>query len=208
MSQEQPVVYLIDDDESVREGIADLLRSVGHQVKSFGSAQEFLDGTRPDAAGCIVLDVRLPGPSGLEVQRTLIKKRIRLPIIFISAHGDISMTVRAIKSGAIEFLTKPVHEQHLLDAVQEGIERDRGRRKDVEVVFELRDRLESLTTREREVLLLVVRGLRNKQIAAQIGVSEMTVKVHRSHVMQKMRASSVVELVRMVDQFGLTDEAP
>ena len=206
MGEEQPAVYLIDDDASVREGIADLLRSVGHRVQSFESAQTFLDNTSPDAAGCIVLDVRLPGPSGLEVQRALIQRKIRLPIIFITGHGDIPMTVRAMKSGAIELLTKPVHEQRLLDAVQEGLERDRNSRKEAEFVVELQDRLLSLTPREREILMLVVRGLRNKQIAAEAGVSEMTVKVHRSHVMQKMRANSVVELVRMIDQLGLSDQ--
>ena len=153
-----------------------------------------------------MLDVRLPGPSGLEVQRALIQRKVRLPIIFITGHGDIPMTVRAMKSGAIEFLTKPVHEQQLLDAVQEGLERDRNSRKEAEFVVELQDRLLSLTPREREILMLVVRGLRNKQIAAEAGVSEMTVKVHRSHVMQKMRANSVVELVRMVDQLGLSDQ--
>ncbi len=203
MKEQQAIVYLIDDDESVREGMADLLRSVGHQVQPFGSAQEFLDSARPDAAGCIVLDVRLPGQSGLEVQRTLVQSNIHLPVIFVSAHGDIPMSVRAIKSGAIEFLTKPVHEQQLLDAVQGGIERDRARRKEAKVVAELRQRFDSLTPREREIFTLVVSGRRNKDIAAKVGLSEMTVKVHRSHVMQKMRTSSLVDLVRMADQLGV-----
>jgi FixJ family two-component response regulator len=204
MKAEQPVIYVIDDDESVREGVTDLLRSVGHMVQSFVSAQEFLDSTRLDAPGCIVMDVRLPGPSGLEVQRTLTNSNIQLPIIFISGHGDIPMSVHAIKSGAIEFLTKPLHEQQLLDAVQAGIERDRARREKVKAVDEVRKRFDVLTPRERDIFTLVVSGRRNKQIAGQLGLSEMTVKVHRSHIMQKMRASSLIDLVRMADQLGVT----
>jgi RNA polymerase sigma factor (sigma-70 family) len=207
MSEDQPIVYIIDDDESVREGVADLLRSIGQRVQLFGSAQEFLDSTRPDAPGCIVLDVRLPGPSGLEFQRRLIKSNIQFPIIFISGHGDIPMSVRAIKSGAIEFLTKPLNEQQLLDAVQAGIARDRRRRAEAKVVAELQERFESLTPREREILTLVVSGCRNKDIATQIGLSEMTVKVHRSHIMQKMRASTLVDLVRMADKLGAPTKA-
>jgi len=207
MKEEQPIVYLIDDDESAREGMADLLRSVGHKEHPFGSAQEFLDSARPNAPGCIVLDVRLPGPSGLEVQRTLTKSNIHLPIIFVTGHGDIPMSVRAIKSGAIEFLTKPVHEQQLLDAVQAGLERDRARREEAEVVAELRQRFDSLTPREREIFRLIAIGRRNKVIAAEAGLSEMTVKVHRSHVMQKMRANSLIDLVRMADQLGVSAES-
>jgi FixJ family two-component response regulator len=203
MSEQRPLVYLIDDDESVREGVADLLRSVGHTVRSFRSAQEFLDSPRPDAPGCIVLDVRLPGPSGLEVQRSLTEMGVKLPIIFISGHGDIPMSVRAIKSGAIEFLTKPLHEQQLLDAVQTGVERDRARREEATLGAELQERFNSLTPRERDILALVVSGQRNKQIAGQFGLSEMTVKVHRSHIMQKMRARSLVDLVRMADRLGV-----
>jgi FixJ family two-component response regulator len=199
MKEEQPVVFVIDDDASVRDAIADLLRSVGLTVESFGSTQEFLQRERPDVPGCIVLDVRLPGPSGLEFQRTLSNSSIHLPIIFISGHGDIAMSVRAMKSGAIEFLTKPVPEQQLLDAIQTGIERDRARRREARVVAELRERFDSLTPREREVLALVVTGRRNKQIAAQVNLSEMTVKVHRSQIMRKMRAKSLVDLVRMAD---------
>ena len=176
MSDEKPLVFVIDDDASVRDAIADLLCSVGVEVQSFGSTQEFLQSNRPDAPGCIVLDVRLPGPSGLEFQRTLNKSNIHLPIIFISGHGDIPMSVRAIKSGAIEFLTKPLPEQELLDAVQTGIERDRARRQEANMVAKLRERFDSLTPREREVLALVVSGRRNKQIAAQAKLSEMTVK--------------------------------
>jgi FixJ family two-component response regulator len=202
MREEQPVVFVIDDDASVRDAIVDLLRSVGLAVESFGSTQEFLQSNRPDAPGCIVLDVRLPGPSGLEFQRTLSKSNIRLPVIFISGHGDIPMSVRAMKSGAIEFLTKPVPEQELLDAIQTGIERDRSRRREAKVVSELQERFDSLTPREREVLALVVTGRRNKQIAAQANLSEMTVKVHRSQIMRKMRAKSLVDLVRMADALG------
>jgi len=204
MTQEESVVFVIDDDASVREALEDLLRSIGLRTELFGSAQDFLESKRPDAPGCIVLDVRLPGPSGLEFQRTLIESGIRLPIIFISGHGDIPMSVRAIKSGAVEFLTKPVHEQALLDAIQAGIERDRIRREEEGVVAELRDRFESLTPRERQVLTLVVTGRRNKQIAAQAKLSEMTVKVHRSQIMRKMRAKSLIDLVRMADKLGVS----
>jgi FixJ family two-component response regulator len=207
MSEERPIVYVIDDDESVREGVADLVRSVGQQVQLFWSAQEFLDSTRVDAPGCIVLDVRLPGLSGLEVQRRLMKSNVQLPIIFISGHGDIAMSVHAIKSGAIEFLTKPLNEQQLLDAIQAGIARDRTRREEAKVVAELQERFDSLTPREREILTLVVSGRRNRHIAEQVELSEMTVKVHRSHIMQKMRASSLVDLVRMADQLGVSTKA-
>ena len=204
MKQERSIVYVIEDDEAVRESITDLLRSVGHDVHSFRSAQEFLDSSRPDVPGCIVLDVRLPGQSGMEVQRRLIKSDIHLPVIFISGHGDIPMSVRAIKSGAIEFLTKPLNEQELLDAVQAGLARDRGQREEGKIVAQLHARFEQLTPREREILSLMVTGRPNKQIAAEVGLSEMTVKVHRSHVMQKMRASSLVDLVRMADKLGIT----
>ena len=204
MSDEQPVVFIIDDDASVRDAVTDLLRSVGLGAESFGSTQEFLQSTRPDAPACIVLDVRLPGPSGLEFQRMLNNSGIHLPIIFISGHGDIPMSVRAMKSGAVEFLTKPLHEQELLDAVQAGIERDRARRQEGKVVAELQERFDSLTPREREVLTLVISGCRNKQIADQAKLSEMTVKVHRSQIMRKMRAKSLVDLVRMADKLGVS----
>jgi RNA polymerase sigma factor (sigma-70 family) len=202
MEEERPVVFVIDDDASVRDGVEDLIRSVGLDVESFGSAQEFLASKRPDAPGCIVLDVRLPGASGLEVQRELMKSSVQLPIIFISGHGDIPMSVRAMKSGAIEFLTKPLREQELLDAVQAGIERDRARRQEAKLVAELRERFKSLTSREQEVLTLVVTGRPNKQIAAQLDLSEQTVKVHRSQIMRKMRAKSLVDLVRIADKLG------
>ncbi len=196
-------MFVVDDDASVRDALEDLLRSVGLEARSFGSTQEFLQSERPDAPGCIVLDVRLPGPSGLEFQSALMKANIHLPIIFISGHGDIPMSVRAMKSGAIEFLTKPLHEQHLLDAIQSGIERDRTRRLEAGVVAELRERFDSLTSREREVFTLVVSGRRNKQIAAHLELSEMTVKVHRSQITRKMRAKSLVDLVRMADKLGI-----
>jgi FixJ family two-component response regulator len=204
VTEEKPLVFVIDDDASVREAIADLLRSVGLGVEAFASTQEFLESERPDAPGCIVLDVRLPGPSGLEFQRTLSKSNIHLPIIFISGHADIPMSVRAMKSGAIEFLIKPLPEQELLDAIQTGIERDRARRRQAQAVAELQERFNSLTPREREVLTLVITGRRNKQIAAQAKLSEMTVKVHRSQIMRKMRAKSLVDLVRMADALGVS----
>jgi FixJ family two-component response regulator len=204
MREEQPVVFVIDDDASVRDGVVDLLRSVGLRAESFESTQQFLQSKRPDAPGCIVLDVRLPGPSGLEFQRTLMKSSIDLPIIFISGHGNIPMSVQAMKSGAMGFLTKPLDEQALLDAVQTGIERDRARRQEAGVVAELRERFDSLTSREREVLTLVITGRPNKQVAAQLELSEMTVKVHRSQIMRKMRAKSLVDLVRMADKLGVS----
>jgi len=197
-------VFVIDDDASVRDAVEDLLRSVGLEVESFGSTQEFLQRKRPDVPGCIVLDVRLPGASGLEFQNALARLGIHLPIIFISGHGDIPMSVQAIKSGAVEFLTKPLHEQKLLDAVQAGIQRDRARRQDANLVGELQERFDSLTAREREVMALVVIGAPNKQIAAQLGLSEMTVKVHRSQVMRKMLAKTLIDLVRMADKLGVS----
>ena len=203
-TEHQAVVYIIDDDPSVRHGVGDLLRSVGLDVRAFSSTHEFLQTKRPDAPGCIVLDVRLPGASGLEFQRSLADSSIRLPVIFISGHGDISMSVKAIKSGAMEFLTKPLREQELLDAVQAGIERDRIRREQDKLIGELQERFNSLTAREREVLPLVVTGRLNKQVAGDLGLSEMTVKVHRSQIMRKMRARSLVDLVRMADQLGIS----
>lgn len=198
------IVYIIDDDASVREGLGDLLRSVGLEVLTFASSQEFLDSKRPDVPGCIILDVRLPGRSGLEFQGMLTSLGIELPVIFISAHSDIPISVRAMKAGAIEFLTKPLREQELLDAAYAGIERDCARRQEVALIAELRSRYDSLTPREREIMNLVVAGSVNKQIAAQVGLSEVTVKVHRAHVMQKMQARSLVDLVRMADSLGLT----
>jgi FixJ family two-component response regulator len=203
-AREQPVVFVIDDDASVRGGLEDLFRSVGLQVELFASAQEFLARKRPEEPGCIVLDVRLPGASGLEFQRQLTESNIHLPVIFISGHGDIPMSVRAIKSGALEFLTKPLKEQELLDAVQAGIERDRVRREQAKLIAELQERFNALTSREQEVLALVITGRPNKQIAYQLDLSEMTVKVHRSQVMHKMGARSLVDLVRMADKLGVS----
>jgi len=203
MTDDQPFVFIIDDDASVRTGLKDLLCSVGLRVESFGSTEEFLRSTLVDAPGCIILDVRLPGPSGLEFQRTLSTSGIRLPVVFISGHADVPMSVRAMKAGAVEFLTKPVREQELLDAVQTAIERDRGRRKQESVVAELRDRYNSMTLREREVFAIVVTGCPSKQIAAKLKLSEMTVKVHRGQVMRKMQANTLVELVRMADDLGI-----
>ena len=206
--EEEPVAFVIDDDAMVRESVADLLSSVGLAARTFGSPREFLDSRRPNSPGCIVLDVRLPGPSGLEFQSSLARSGIDLPVIFITGHGDIPMSVRAMKSGAVEFLTKPLREQELLDAVHLGIERDRVRRRQAKRVAELRERLASLTAREQEVLALVIRGRLGKQIAYELKLSENTVKVHRSQIMRKMSAASLVDLVRMAEQLGvLSDES-
>jgi FixJ family two-component response regulator len=202
MSDEQPTVFVIDDDPSVREALQGLIRTVGLDVRTFASAADFLAAERPDNPSCLVLDVRLPGLSGLDFQNELAKSDAKFPIIFISGHGDIPMSVRAIKAGAIEFLTKPFRDQDLLDAVQQGIERDRTRRREAAASVDLRERLATLTAREREVMTLVATGLLNKQIAAQLDVSEVTVKVHRSNVMRKMGARSLADLVRMTDRLG------
>jgi len=204
MNEEQAVVYVIDDDESIREALRSLLATVGLDVRTFAGTRDFLEAKRPDAASCLVLDVRLPGVSGLDFQGDLARAGILFPIIFISGHGDIPMTVRAIKAGAIEFLTKPFREQELLDAVQAGIQQDRQRRESAAGLVGLQERLGSLTVREREVMALVVTGLMNKQIAGQLNLSEITVKVHRGNVMHKMRAKSLAELVRMADKLGLS----
>lgn len=203
MTEEHPVVFLIDDDPSVRDALKSLLRSVGLEVQAFGSAQEFLHTKRPDAPACLVLDVRLPGPSGLDFQRDLAESNIPLPIIFITGHGDIPMSVKAMKAGAVEFLTKPFRDQELLDAVQQGIDRDRVRRQNAVIVAGLRERYLALTPRERDVMARVVTGRLNKQIAADLEVSEVTVKVHRGQVMRKMRAKSLADLVRMADKLGV-----
>jgi RNA polymerase sigma factor (sigma-70 family) len=204
MKEEQAVVYLVDDDVSVRDAVEDLLRSVGLEVQSFASTQEFLRGKRGDAPGCIVLDVRLPGGSGLEIQNALAKAGNELPIVFISGHSNIPISVRAMKAGAIEFLTKPLNEQELLDAVQAGIARDRTKRHEATLVADLQERFQALTPREREVFVLVVTGRPNKQIAAQLSLSEMTVKVHRGQIKRKMRAKSLVDLVRMADKLDVS----
>jgi FixJ family two-component response regulator len=203
MNERAPIVFVVDDDPSVRRSIKRLIGSVGLQVELFGSAQEFLLSKRPDAPSCLVLDIRLPGISGLDFQHKLAEANIHIPIIFITAHGDIPMTVRAMKAGAVEFLTKPFREQDLLDAIQLALERDRVRRQgDAEIVV-LRERFESMTPREREVLPWVVSGLLSKQIADAIGTSEASVKVHRSQLMRKMAADSVADLVRMAEKMGI-----
>jgi FixJ family two-component response regulator len=203
MNEEQPVVIVVDDDPAIRKAIDRLLRSVGLRVELFESAQEFRQSNRPDAASCIVLDVRLPGQSGLNLQRDLAAADIRVPVIFISAHGDIPMSVRAMKAGAVEFLTKPFHDQDLLDAIEVALEKDRARRAEDKLTAELRERLDTLTARERQVMQLVVAGRLNKQIAAELGISEMTAKIHRGQVFRKMQAASLPDLVRMADKSGI-----
>jgi FixJ family two-component response regulator len=206
VSENKPVVFVIDDSPSVRDALDSLIRSVHLNVQAFGSIEEFLQFKRPDAPGCIVLDVRLPGLSGLDFQREMAKSNIDLPIIFITGHGDVPMSVRAIKAGAIEFLTKPFRDQDLLDAIYLGIERDRSRRQASAVVAVLRGHFASLTARERQVMLQVASGRPNKQIAAELKLSEVTVKVHRRHVMRKMKARSLADLVRMADKLSDSPE--
>jgi FixJ family two-component response regulator len=196
----KPVIFVIDDDVPIREALEGLIRSIQFGVETFGTADEFLKFKRPDAPGCIILDVRLPGLNGLDFHRALVKSNIDLPVIFITGHGDVPMSVRAIKAGAIEFLTKPFRDQDLIDAIHLGIERDRLRRHAAKVFLELQARFVLLTGREREIMLEVVSGRPNKQIAAGLKLSEFTVKVHRSHVMHKMKARSLVDLVRMADK--------
>jgi FixJ family two-component response regulator len=203
MTESAPIVFVVDDDASVRRAIKRLVGSIGLQVEVFGSAYEFLSSKRPEAPSCLVLDIRLPGISGLDFQRTLADANIRIPIIFITAHGDIPMTVRAMKAGAVEFLTKPFRDQDLLDAIHVALERDRTKRQEELEIAILRKRLESLTPREREVLPLVVSGLLNKQIAGEIGTSENTVKVHRSQLMRKVGVGSLAELVRLAEKIGV-----
>jgi FixJ family two-component response regulator len=207
MSKESAVVFVVDDDASMRRSLDTLLRSLGLDVRLFASAQEFMSAERPDAPGCIVLDVRMPGMSGLAFQQELAKAGIALPVIFVTGHGDVPMTVRAMKAGAVEFLTKPFDDQVLLDAVHAAIERDRSRRRDAAGLAGLQGRYRSLTEREREVMKLVVTGQANKQIAAELGLSLVTIKVHRGQVMRKMQARSVAELVRMADRLGLSGAA-
>jgi FixJ family two-component response regulator len=199
----QEVIFVIDDDASLRNSLSSLFRSIGLRVEVFDSAADFLKVELPAVASCLVLDVRLPGLSGLDFQTELAKANIRIPIVFITGHGDIPMTVKAMKAGAVEFLTKPFREQDLLDAVRLGLERDRARREGETILDELRGRFDALTAREQEVMAFVTTGLMNKQIAADLGVSEITVKVHRGNVMRKMGARSLADLVRMADVLGI-----
>jgi FixJ family two-component response regulator len=201
--REKSIVLVIDDDASVREALSNLIRSVGLQAKVFASAPEFLRSKLPDSPCCLVLDVRLPELSGLDFQSELAKANIGIPIVFITGHGDIPMSVKAMKAGAVEFLTKPFRDQDLLDAIQLGLERDRARRESERTTSEVRAKFEALTPREQEVMTFVTAGLMNKQVAAEIGVTEITVKVHRGNLMRKMGARSLAELVRMADLLGI-----
>jgi RNA polymerase sigma factor (sigma-70 family) len=208
MTERQPIVFIVDDDASVREALKSLIRSVGLHVELFGSATEFLETQRPDAPSCLVLDVRLPGISGLDLQHRLADANVYIPIIIITGHGDIPMSVRAMKAGAIEFLTKPFRDQDLLDAIQVALERNRTRRQREAEIAVLRERFESLSPRERDVVTKVVSGMLNKQIADEIGIAENTVKVHRSRAMEKMQAQSLADLVKMVERLdGSTAKA-
>jgi FixJ family two-component response regulator len=204
MTEAEAIVFIVDDDDGVRQSLKNLIGSVRLQVKVFASAQEFLRTKRPDVPGCLVLDVRLPGLSGLDLQKRMADAGIEIPIIFITGHGDIPMTVRAMKAGAVEFLTKPFRDQDLLDAIHQALERDRKTREERAKIEEVHSRYQSLTPREREVMALVVTGLLNKQIAGELGTSETTVKIHRHQVMEKMEAGSLADLVRMADKLGIS----
>lgn len=207
MQEQRPAVYVIDDDPSVRDGLDSLLRSVGYDTRGFASPRDFLSHPRSEGPACIVLDVRMPDASGLDFQDELARTGHLTPIIFLTGHGDVPMSVRAMKAGAVEFLLKPFREQDLLDAIRQALELDRARLKKETATADLQERFASLTPREREVMALVARGLLNKQIAGEIGLSEITVKVHRGQAMRKMRADSVADLIRMADGLGLTETA-
>ncbi|SFM34812.1 response regulator transcription factor [Variovorax sp. OV329] len=208
MAPERPVVFVVDDDLAMREALQDLLASVGMDVRVFASTQDFMQAQRPDAPGCLVLDVRLPGASGLSFQEELPRAGVDLPVIFITGHGDIPMTVRAMKAGAVEFLSKPFRDQELLDAIDAAVVRHRARRHATALVVELQQRFAALTQREREVMALVSVGRVNKQIAAELGISEATVKVHRGQIMRKMQSKSLAQLVRIADTLGLSNPKP
>ncbi len=208
MRVEEPIVFVVDDDESVRTAIRSLLASVGLRVETFGSSREFLAHARPDAPTCLILDVRLPGASGLDLQRELVASGASIPIVFITGHGDVPMSVQAMKAGAMEFLTKPFRDQQLLDAVHQALDRNREERRQRAEVGELHRRHAALTLREREVMTLVVAGLLNKQVAAELGISEITVKAHRAQVMQKMGADSLATLVRIAERLGVVHHRP
>lgn len=201
--KDEPTVFVVDDDQSIRDALSSLFRSVGLRCDLFSSTAELWESKLPDVASCLVLDVRLPGVSGLEFQNELAKAEIRIPIIFISGHGDIPMTVKAMKAGAVDFLTKPFRDQDMLDAVTTALERDRKRRESESAVADLRRRFESLTPREKEVMTFVTAGLMNKQVAAEMGVSEITVKIHRGHAMRKMEARSLADLVKKAELLGV-----
>jgi FixJ family two-component response regulator len=207
-AEPQPIVFVIDDEDPMREALSSLFRSIGLRVKAFASASEFLQMKLPDEPTCLVLDVRLPGLSGLDFQAELAKANIDIPIVFMTGHGDIPMTVRAMKAGALEFLPKPFRDQDMIDAVQAGLERDRRRRKAESETAKLKATFDTLTAREQEIMGLVTAGLMNKQIAGELGVSEITVKVHRGNVMRKMAAKSLAELVRMADALGVRRTTP
>jgi FixJ family two-component response regulator len=204
----RPIVFVVDDDPSVRRSLTNLFRSVDLRVEVFGSAPELLQSKLPDVASCLVLDIRLPGLSGLDFQIELAKVNIHIPIIFMTGHGDIPMTVRAMKAGAVDFLTKPFRDQDMLDAVAMAIDRDRKRREDEKLILDLRALFETLTLREREMMALVAAGRMNKQIAAEIGLAEITVKIHRGHIMRKMGAKSLADLVRMAEALGIGPAKP
>jgi FixJ family two-component response regulator len=204
MTENRPIVFVVDDEPAICLSLQRLLRSVGLEAQTFPSAQEFLGAKRPDGPGCLVLDVRLPGLSGLDLQQELLDAKVDLPIIFITGHGDIPMTVRAMRAGAVEFLTKPFRDQDLIDAIQHGIEKHRAARQERGSISEFKTLYDSLTHREREVFSLVARGLLNKQIAADLGVAEKTIKAHRGQVMHKMNAESLADLVRIGEKLGIT----
>ena len=203
MTETKPIVFVVDDDLSVRRSTERLIRSIGLEVQTFTSAREFLKSSRPKGPACLVLDVRMPGLSGMDLQRELARSEIHIPIIFITAHGDIPMSVRAMKAGAVEFLTKPFRSRSLLDAIRAAIDRDRAASNERSEIEALRQRYQQLTPREREVLLLVAAGLLNKQVAGKLATTERTIKFHRAHIMQKTHAESVADLVRMVEKLGI-----